>query len=107
MLGDEPRTVNAYLKDFGRKGRTTQKQLEQHISSIGPVLATELGRDLLFDDIERFETLLWALIDKGFGYEKGQVDDDLLVEMKYLKDRIIRLSNRINQYLELTGRGEK
>jgi len=107
MLGEEPRTISAYLKEYGRKGRITQRLLEKNIESIGAVLATELGKDILFDDIERYETLLWRLIDNGYGYENGQIDDDLLVEMRYLKDRILKLSNRINQYLELTGKGDK
>jgi hypothetical protein len=103
MLGNEPKTVSAYLKDYGRKGRITQRQLEQHIEKIGPVLATEIGRNLLFDDIVRFESLLWRLIDKGYGYEKDQIDDDLLVEMRFLKARILTLSDRVSQYLELVG----
>jgi hypothetical protein len=77
------------------------------MESIRTVLTTEVGRDILYEDIERFESLLWKLIDNGFGYEKGQANDDDLVEMRYLKNRITTLSKRIYQFLELTGKGEK
>jgi hypothetical protein len=106
MLGQEPKTVKDYFNEFGKRGRITQRLLTTNIESIRTTMTTEIGKDILFEDIQRFETLLWQLIDKGFGPEEGQVDDDLLCEMKYLKDRITRLSKRIYQYLEAAGKME-
>lgn len=99
MLGKTPKTVKEYFKDFGRKGVITQRMLEEN-DIIRTVLTTEIGRDILFEDIQRFEDLLFRLIDSGFGYEKGQVNDDDLVEMRYLKKRINVNSKRIYQFLE-------
>lgn len=103
----EPVTVKDYFKEFSRRGNTVKRLLETNMESIRTILTTEVGRDILYEDIERFESLLWKLIDNGFGYEKGQANDDDLVEMRYLKNRITTLSKRIYQFLELTGKGEK
>lgn len=104
MVGKEPKTVKEYFKDFGRKGVITQRMLEEQ-ENIRTVLTTSIGKDLLFEDIQRFEDLLFKLIDKGYGPEKDQINDDDLVEMRFLKNRIITMSRRIYQFLE-TGKGE-
>lgn len=104
MLGDEPKTIKEYFKDFGRRGVITKRMLEEQ-EVIRTVLTTDIGKDLLFEDIQRFEDLLFRLIDKGFGYDKDQINDDDLVEMRYLKNRITNMSRRIYQFIE-TGKGE-
>ena len=104
MIGKEPKTIKEYFKDFNRKGVITERMLAEQ-EQIRVVLTTEMGRDLLFEDIQRFEDLLFRLIDHGYGYEKDQINDDDLVEMRYLKNRISTLSKRIYQYIEI-GKGE-
>ena len=104
-FGEEGKTVRDYFNDYGRRGRITSKILKNNIEFLRKVFNSELGKDLLTEDVERFETLLWRLIDKGYGYEDGKVNDDDLVELRYLKERILKISKRISQYIE-TGKGE-
>ncbi len=106
MLGDKPTTVKEYLNEYLKKGRITQRQLETHFESIRAAVATDVGKNLLISDIERFEELLFKLIDNGFGQDLNQANDDELVEMRYLKNRILRVSKQVNQYVALTGQGE-
>lgn len=102
-INNNPRSVKDYFKDLSKRGKLTQRMLEENLDNIRVVLTTDVGKELLFEDIQKFETLLYKLIDKGYGYEKDQVTDDDLVEMRYLKNRIFSITKRIHQFLEYTG----
>lgn len=102
-MSEEHTTMKEYLNSYFKRGRITKRMLEKNYDQMRVALTTDVGKNILIYDIEKFEDLIFKLIDNGFGYEKGQATDDDLVEMRLLKERILRISKQVNQYIALTG----
>lgn len=80
------------IKKLKTRGNATINIVKKDIPFIAAILDTELGRQLLLEDIERFEELL---------YKAAEIDlnVDERAEFKVLKRRIITFSTRLNRYL--------
>jgi len=87
--------VKEFLDKTGKHGAQILSLLGRVTPGIHAVLGTEIGREILRDDIKRIEQLMDLV------YRGEQTDDDR-VELRYLRTRISGISNRLRVYLEGT-----
>lgn len=90
-LGD----VEEFVKKAGvRKGEATLKLLG-NLHPFTQAINSQIGRELLKDDILRHEELLMKM------YEEMATDKEL-AELRYLKNRILKVSERVTAYIQKT-----
>mgnify|MGYP001615036615 CR=1 FL=1 len=83
--------IQEFLRNKGKKGEmaiTLLSKLEPFMQSI----QTEVGWELLRDDIARYEELLIKM-------ESETATQQELAEFRYLKARVIKVTERINRYI--------
>lgn len=85
--------VKNYLDKNFKRGNLALNALNKTIDGINAIFSTRVGRDILVDDINRFETLLVKLAAQ-------EVSDEEKAEFRYLKERLSKLSHRIEIYLK-------
>lgn len=83
--------VRDYVSKHGRRGQMIVDAISKILPTIQVIFDTEVGREILKEDIERCEMLLEKLI------EFDATDEDK-VEFRYLRDRIIRLGKKLELF---------
>ena len=83
--------IRDYISKHGRKGAMTVDGLSKLLPSLQMTFETELGREILNDDIERHEFLLIKIV------EMNATDEDK-IEFRYLRDRIISLGKKLELF---------
>jgi hypothetical protein len=87
--------VKKYLDSTGRHGAWVLSLLGRVTPGLQSILETEIGKDILKDDIKRIEELM------GMMYEEKSTEEDR-AELRYLRKRIAKISDRLRIYLEGT-----
>jgi len=87
--------IKKYLETTGKHGAQVLSLLGRITPGVHAILETEIGNEILKDDIKRIEELMDLM------YQEKHTDDDR-AELRYLRRRIARISDRIRIYLEGT-----
>ncbi len=88
--------IKKYLELTGKHGAQILSILGRVTPNIHAILETDVGREILKDDIARIQELMFLI------YQEKQTDEDM-AELRYLKRRIGKISGRLSDYLEGTG----
>ena len=87
-----------FLNKTGKRGSKTLSLLGQIIKSI-EVYNTDIGSELIKEDIDRHEYLLTKTYEDII--TKGVAEQADVIELRYLRNRIIKLANKVNDYVKL------
>lgn len=98
--------VEDYIASQGKRASNTLSILGR-LSPFVEAMNSEIGRELLKDDVERHEELLIKI------YNENNVTPQDLAEFRYLKKRIKTVYSRFHEYVQLAeevrsgGRGKE
>lgn len=84
--------LEEFIERFGRRATNTMSVLGKY-EPFMQAIQSEIGRELLQDDISRHEVLLVKIYN-------DQADDLEKAEFRYLKRRLLTASERIRLWLE-------
>lgn len=94
ILGVTLPELERYLRLKKERGAQTLSILGKLQPEINAVIGTDVGREILKQDIMRVEEILMKMCDGG-------ATEQEIAELKYLKDiRLPRLTDKIKKYLE-------
>jgi len=86
--------ISRYLELTGKRGTQTLSILGRYFPFVQSVLGTEVGREILKDDVDRVEELLLKVI-------KEEETDLERAELRYLRDvRMPKVIKKVKLYLE-------
>jgi hypothetical protein len=91
------------IDKMSSKERIRSDVWERVFPLINPILKTDVGLAMLSEDLANFQKLYESLLAK----ELRQISESEWAELKYLQNRIVTNSRRIEKYLQLDGKGEK
>lgn len=83
--------VESFIKKHGTRANSTLTILGR-LDKFVMAYNTDIGKELLQEDIDRHEALLFKLAD-------GAATEDERVELKYLRNRMLRVSEKITAYI--------
>lgn len=101
MLNVDLKEISRYLAGSGQKGGMVLSILGKLNKQIEAVINTEVGAEILRDDITRMESTLVKI------YQESATPMEL-AEFRYLRDvRLPSIVGRLKKYLELIGEVKK
>lgn len=83
--------IQEYLQKMGKRGEATLKIIERSYPYIRSVVETDIGKDLLTEDINRHEELLFKVAEA-----KASPED--MAEFMYIRKRLIKLTEKLYMY---------
>jgi hypothetical protein len=83
--------IRDYVAKHGRRGQMIVDGISKILPTIQIIFDTDVGKEILKEDIEKCELLLEKLIDLD-------ATDEDKVEFRYLRDRIIRLGKKLEMF---------
>lgn len=87
--------IKKYLDLTGRHGAQMLSLLGKITPGIHAILETEIGREILQEDIRRISELMSMIYE-----EKDTLEDK--AELRYLRRRFLKISDKLRLYLEKT-----
>lgn len=87
-------SVQAWVDKYGKRHSRAREVLSKLIPGIIATLGSEIGKEILKDDMDRYGQLL----DKA---GMAALSQDEAVEYTYLRKRLTGLVGKINQFLRL------
>jgi hypothetical protein len=82
-----------YIEKHGRRGQMIIDAVNKILPSLQMIFDTEIGREILKEDIERCEFLLERIVD-------FKATDEDKIEFRYLRDRIIMLGKKLEVFFD-------
>lgn len=85
--------VKEYLERNKTRGGVALTVLSKVVDSINVIFNTKVGRELLAEDMNRFEVLLEKICNfEASDYEKA--------EFWYIRERLVKIANKLEIYLK-------
>lgn len=86
------RDIENFRRQYGKRADQTLETLARYDKNLSMVMSSEIGREVLDDDLRRYSDLL-------FKAAQIELTIDERAEFRYLLNRIQSISNRITDYL--------
>lgn len=83
--------IREYVDRHGRRGQMVIDAVSKVLPTLQMIFDTEVGREILKEDIERCEILLVKIVN-------FDATDEDKIEFRYLRDRIIGLGKKLEVF---------
>lgn len=84
--------ISRFMELAGRRGKKVLEEISSLAPFINAVYNSEVGKEILKDDVNRYAELLDKVKNINATVEEQ-------AEYKYLRGRLVRVSGRLNEYI--------